>query len=308
MAITIIGGTTLNKIRIPATTANMGPGFDTIGMALKLYNEIEFEERLEGISLTQDGKPYPIALMDNLFYTTIIRTLSKYDYKLKGLKLNLSKCQVPFSRGLGSSATCIVGGIMAAGVIMGTKFPNSEIINLATNIEGHPDNVVPATLGGMTVAINTTEGVSYSKISLPEKLRFAVMVPVNSVSTNSARKALPATYSRADCVYNISRTAMLVNAMNNGELDKLRLATQDKLHQPYRRVLIEGIDDIFQASKAYGSLGEFISGSGSTLISLINVDNLSFKEDMLSFLAGLKSSWKLHILEADIEGAKILEG
>ena len=103
MAITIIGGTTLNKIRIPATTANMGPGFDTIGMALKLYNEIEFEERLEGISLTQDGKPYPIALMDNLFYTTIIRTLSKYNYKLKGLKLNLSMCQVPFSRGLGCS-------------------------------------------------------------------------------------------------------------------------------------------------------------------------------------------------------------
>ena len=302
-----MGGCILNRIRIPATTANMGPGFDTIGMALKLYNEIEFEEILEGIILTQDGKPYTIPLKDNLFYTTIIKTLNKYDYKLKGLKLNLSRCEVPFSRGLGSSATCIVGGIMAAGIIMNLKLSTAEIIDLATKIEGHPDNVVPATIGGMTVAINTSEGVSYSKISLPEKLRFAVMVPENSVSTNSARKVLPDTYSRADCVYNISRVAMLINAMNNGELDKLRLATEDKLHQPYRKLLIEDIDSIFDQAKVFGSLGEFISGSGSTLIAIIDVDNLTFQGDMLGYFKGIKNGWRLHILEADMDGAKILE-
>ena len=295
----------MKKIRIPATTANMGSGFDTLGMALKLYNILEVEKLSEGIEITDRGKPFGFPDRENLIYTSLLKALSEYDYKLKGLRLNLCECNVPLSRGLGSSATCIVGGIMAAGVVMGIDIPKEKIINIATSIEGHPDNVVPAAVGGMTISINNPEGVIYSKVNVSDKLKFFVIIPELSVSTNSARKVLPISYSREDCIFNISRSAMLVNAMNNGEFDKLRVSTQDKLHQPYRKQFIENIDEIFSKAQSFGSLSEFISGSGSTMISIINSENVHFETSMKSYLSTLKENYVVKILEVDLDGATI---
>lgn len=226
------------KIRIPATTANMGPGFDSFGMSLKLYNEVWIEEIPEGVEVIQEGKPSEIPLEENLIYTSLIRTLDRHGYRCNGLRIDVKVGDVPVSRGLGSSATCIVAGITGANMLMGNILSTDDIIKEAVEIEGHPDNIVPAVVGGMVVSLMDGEKVIYSKVNIPENLRMFVMIPNFKLGTEAAREVLPSNYSREDCIFNLSRAAMLVNAMNNGELDKLRAAMQDRVHQIYRIGLI----------------------------------------------------------------------
>lgn len=295
------------KIRIPATTANMGPGFDTLGMALKLYNEIEVEKNSTGIEFLQNNEPSPIPLEENLIYTAMLKVFSTCNFKTQGFKVNFSKCEVPMSRGLGSSATCIAGGIAAANYLMGNILSVDDFINIATEIEGHPDNVVPSIVGGMTVSIMSEGKVLYSTIQIPSNLSFVVMIPDFKVSTEDARKVLPVNYSREDCVFNVSRATMFISSLQNNELSKLRTCLDDKIHQPYRKVFIENIDDIFSKAKTLGSLGEFISGSGSTLIAIVE-DTIkeSFENNMNLYLGSIKGNWKLLSLKPDLEGTKIL--
>ncbi|MDP4143850.1 MAG: homoserine kinase [Bacillota bacterium] len=283
------------KVKIPATTANMGPGFDTLGMALNLYNEIE---------ITEDANV--VNSEDNLVYKSMVKAFKACEYKYGNYKIEFTKCDVPMSRGLGSSATCIVGGIMAANAIMGNKLTEEAIINLATEMEGHPDNVVPAIVGGMAVSIYDGEKVVYSKVNVPDNLRFVVIIPDFEVSTSAARKVLPKDYSRNDCVFNVSRAAMLVTALNNGEIDKIRTAFQDKIHEPYRKTLIKNIDEVFLKAKELGSVGEFISGSGSTLIAVIHKDNEKFIIGMKKAFNELQIGWAIKELKTDLVGAKIL--
>lgn len=293
------------KIRIPATTANMGPGFDTLGMALKIYNEFEIEKS-SSIQLLQNGKTSPVSMEDNLIYTSMLKVLKKYNFKFEGIKINLSKCDIPMSRGLGSSASCIAGGIAAANYLMGNILSVNDFVNLADEIEGHPDNVSPAILGGMVVSFKHEDNIIYSKINVPKDLRFVVMIPNFKVNTEDARKVLPANYSRQDCVFNASRIAMLVSSLYNGELSNLRECTKDKIHQPYRKTLINNIDNIFEKAENLGSLAEFISGSGPTLMAVINNDYERFFDEMSKYLSTLTDEWKISIVEPDIDGMKIL--
>lgn len=295
------------KVRIPATTANMGPGFDTLGMALKLYNEIEVEEINGETEIYNNGVIIEEDFKNNLIYKTIIKTMDKQGYSCKGLKINVSKCDIPMSRGLGSSSSCIVGGIEAANSIMGIKMPKEDVISLATEIEGHPDNVVPAALGGMVISLKIGDRINYSKVKLPSQLRFLAMIPEFEVSTALSRRVLPESYSREDCIFNVSRAAMLVSALNNNELTKLRFCFEDKIHQPYRKKLIRNLDIIFKKSKELKSLGEFISGSGSTLMAVISNENADeFVCSMKKFLDELEDKWKIILLEPDLDGVKIL--
>ncbi|WMJ79920.1 homoserine kinase [Clostridium sp. MB40-C1] len=294
------------KLRIPATTANMGPGFDSLGMALRLYNEIWIEEKDGGVEVFQQGKPSEVPLEDNLIYTSLVKTLKKYNHKWDGFRIDVKTGDIPISRGLGSSAACIVAGVTAANVLMGQVMSIDEIIEESVKIEGHPDNIVPAVVGGMVVSLMDRERVIYSKVNIPNSLRMFVMIPDFKLSTEEAREVLPISYSREDCVFNISRVAMLINAMNNGELEKLRGATQDKIHQNYRLKLIRNAEEIFKASERYGSLAEFISGSGSTLMALVDKDNKEFEGNMIRFLESLNDKWTVHLLEADFEGVMVL--
>ncbi|MBP2032985.1 homoserine kinase [Clostridium algifaecis] len=296
------------KVRIPATTANMGPGFDTLGMALKLYNEIEVQETNGGTEIYNNGVREEEDFKDNLIYKTIMKTIGKQGYSCKGLKINVTKCDIPMSRGLGSSSACIVGGIKAANSITGVKMTQEDIISLATEIEGHPDNVVPAALGGMVISLKVGDKITYSKVKLPSQLRFAAMIPEFEVSTALSRKVLPESYSKEDCIFNMSRAAMLVNALNNNEFNKLSLCFDDKIHQPYRKKLIKNLDAIFKESNKLKSLGEFISGSGSTLMAVISNENADeFTYCMKKFLDGLEDKWNIILLEPDLEGVKILK-
>ncbi|KAA8666482.1 homoserine kinase [Clostridium sp. MT-14] len=293
------------RVRIPATTANMGPGFDTLGMALKLYNEIEVEEIDRPTEIYNNDLKLEKDFKDNLIYKSIAETMNRQKYPYEGFKINVIKCDIPICRGLGSSSACIVGGISAANAIMGNKMSLENIIDLATEIEGHPDNVVPATLGGMVISLRVGEKIKYSKVTIPSKLKFVAMIPSFQVSTALSREVLPATYLKEDCIFNISRSAMLISALYNSEFDKLRICFGDRVHQPYRKNLIKHSEAIFKRSKELGSIGEFISGSGSTLMAVLDENVDEFMKSMKNFLDKLEDNWNIMLLEPDLEGAKI---
>ncbi|WP_461205703.1 homoserine kinase [Clostridium sp. DL1XJH146] len=295
------------RIKVPATTANMGPGFDSFGMALGISNVFEFEEIDKGFEFYIEGKETDIAIEDNLIFNTLFQVLNKYNYSFRGIKLNISECPVPLSRGLGSSATCIVAAVLAANILMDGKMTQEEIIEEIVQAEGHPDNVVPALLGGMVVSMMADEKVIYSEVKVPDNISFVVMIPNFKTSTEEAREVLPEKYTREECVYNHSRTAMLVNAFNTGKLDNLRLFMMDKIHQEYRKKLITNSDLIFEKSKEFGALAEFVSGSGSTLISIIKNDDCDFIDKMTEFLSGLDDEWKIIKLKPDYEGATLFK-
>jgi homoserine kinase len=293
------------RVRIPATTANMGPGFDSLGMALKLYNEIEVEPKNGETLISNNGIQSKEDYKENLIYISMVKAFEKYNYKYNGFTINVSKCDVPFSRGLGSSATCIVGGIVAANVFMGNIMSMDDIIDLSTEIEGHPDNVVPAAVGGMVVSLKNMGKVSYSKVKTPKKLKFAAIIPNFQVSTELSRGVLPKSYLKEDCVFNISRVAMLISAICNGETDKLRECFDDRIHQPYRKSLIKNSEEIFSKVKELGAVGEFISGSGSTLMAVIDGNEETFKRNLNSFLNKFEDEWQVLLLETDTEGVSV---
>lgn len=296
------------KVRIPATTANMGPGFDTLGMALKLYNEIEVEEITGETEIYNNGIRISDDFRDNLIYKSIKMTMERQDYSCSGIKIDVTKCDIPMSRGLGSSSSCIVGGIAAANSIIDSRMSMDDVISLATEIEGHPDNVVPAALGGMVISLREDNKIIYSRVCLPHELKFAAMIPDFEVNTALSRKVLPKSYLKEDCVFNVSRAAMLVNALNNSEFDKLRACFQDKIHQPYRKNLIKSSETIFKKCKELGATGEFISGSGSTLMAVLSDENPEkFVNSMKKFLSGFEDNWNVILLEPDLDGVKILK-
>lgn len=293
------------KVKVPASTANLGAGFDCFGMALNLYNEFEIDEADDGVTFLEAGKPSSIPLKDNLIYNSMLEAFKKYNYNSKGMYINVSKADVPLSRGLGSSATCIAAGLAAANYFMHNIMSEQDILNLATEIEGHPDNVVAAIKGGFDVSLWDNKNVTYSKIEPPEDLAFAALIPDFKMSTSDCRKVLPANYSRKDCVFNVSHAALLVCSLYQKDYSKLRECFKDKIHQPYRGALIQNINDIFQKAEDFGSLGEFISGSGSTLMTVINKENSDFERKMNSFLSSLKANWEVKILKPDNLGVQV---
>lgn len=294
------------RVRIPATTANMGPGFDTLGMALKLYNEIEIEKKCGETKIYNNGQKSKDDYRENLIYTSLTKTLDMYNYEYNGFYINVSRCDIPISRGLGSSAACIVGGVAAANALMGNVMSIDKIIQVATEIEGHPDNIVPAIVGGMVISLQEGEKISYSKVQFPYKLKFAAMIPNFQVSTAVSRKVLPKSYLKEDCVFNISRSAMLISALYNGEFDKLRTCFSDRIHQPYRKSLIKNAEIILEKAREIGAVGEFISGSGSTLMAVIEPKNAErFEKEAKSFLDSLEDEWKVILLDPDMEGVKV---
>ncbi|AAK79207.1 homoserine kinase [Clostridium acetobutylicum] len=294
------------RVKIPATSANMGAGFDTLGMALKLYNEITIEETEGETEIKLLGGELDRNYRNNLTYISIIKVYEFFNKEFKGFKIDMSKTNIPLSRGLGSSAACIVGGIVGANALLNEKMTIKDMLKIAVDIEGHPDNVAPALLGGVIISIKDMENIIYSRINVKSQLKYAVMVPDFKVSTELSRKVLPNEYSREDALFNISRCSMLVSALNNGENEKLRYLFEDKIHQPYRKKLINNIDSIFLKAKEYGSLGEFISGSGSTLIAVLEEADENFILKMKTYLDSLKDGWRIFEVENDNNGAVII--
>jgi homoserine kinase len=255
-------------VRIPATTANLGPGFDTLGMALNMYNYIYMIETDNDfdIEVTGEGALKVPKDATNLIYRAALKVFQKLNYKPKGLSIKIIN-NIPLVRGLGSSASVIVGGMVAANYICGNQLTTDEILYMATKMEGHPDNVAPALLGGIIISTEINSEIVYRKIKPPNGLNTVVAIPQYELPTKRARNALPAKVPLKDAVYNMSRVGLLILAFINNDMELLRKVMDDRLHQPYRMSLIPGMRKVAKAAKEAGAYSLVLSGAGPTLIS-----------------------------------------
>ena len=299
------------KIRVPATTANLGPGFDCLGLALKLYLNLEIEQIEEGLIIEYQGEGADkfSSKKDTLIRKSAELVLKKtrQDKSKKGLKIKVFN-QIPITRGLGSSASAIIGGIVGAAKLYNINLTNQEMLELALLLEGHMDNIVPALIGGLTLAYKTgQEEIKWARIKTPRDLRVVVGIPGFTLSTEKMRKALPQKVALPEAVFNLSRSALLVNALQNSDWDVLAEAMEDRLHQPYRAPFIPGIEDIFLKIKKTGLAGVALSGSGPSVVSLTKKGQEEAIGKIMkdAFLyAGV--TCRVLVLEADLDGTKFV--
>ncbi|MBQ1516693.1 MAG: homoserine kinase [Clostridia bacterium] len=293
------------KIEIPATSANLGSGFDCLGVALNMYNHVWMEEADEIDITSKDDVVIPTD-ESNLIYWSAERLYSECGKKLPGLRI-IQENNIPMTRGLGSSSACIVAGLVGANRFLGSPLTKHDLVNLACKIEGHPDNTTPALLGGLVTAAMENGHVYSVSVPVAKNIRFGVFIPPFELKTEVARKALPNEYSRENAVYNLSRSSLMTAALFSGSLENLRVAVQDSIHQPYRKKFISGVETVFRMSYELGSYGTYISGAGPSIIAIID-DKLedTFNRYAIHHLEskGIKD-WQFHLLTADDEGAKV---
>lgn len=261
------------RVRVPGTSANCGPGFDCLGLACTVYNDLELRLTHEpGLSITMTGEGATNIPCDNrnIVWRSAQYLLGKAgkDKEYRGAVIHMEN-RVPLSRGLGSSATAIVAGLTAANALIGTPFNRREILQFATDVEGHPDNVAPAIFGGFTVNAVTNGRVDCFSFLPRFRMKFVVAVPNFPLSTRMARKVLPTEVPMKDAIFNIGRASMLVAALTRGNEHYLRLGLDDALHQPYRAELIPGMYDVFKAARRVGAAGATLSGAGPCLIAYV---------------------------------------
>lgn len=290
------------KFRIPASSANLGPGFDCFGIAWQCYNEIEFIPREEGLLISGCAEKY--CNEDNLAYKAYHAAMTWAGQRESGLEIRFGRTDIPVSRGMGSSAALIVGGVVAANAIHGLELSGSELLAIATSVEGHPDNIAPALFGGFTVSAMDGIAAVTTHFPISEKLFFTLLIPDFELSTELARSVLPEAVSRQDAIFNISRSALLIKALERGDRQLMRIALEDKLHQPYRTKLIQGFETAEAAAKKLGAMGICISGAGSTLLCI--ADRPEFSAEMEETLKESLPGWKVLGVKPDLQGVKMI--
>lgn len=295
------------KVRIPASSANMGAGFDSLGVALSLYNTVCVEETPEGLTVeNKHGSEYVPAGDKNLIYRAIKNVFDYVGYKEKGLRI-VQDSEIPMTRGLGSSSACIIGGMLAANVISGRKLSYADILDLATEMEGHPDNVAPALYGGFCAAVRSGNHTLFKSVKIEKPIVFEAMIPDFFVSTQKSRVALPDTVTHKDAAYNAGHASLFSLALATGDFEKLRVAVKDKLHQPYRAAYIDNMEQTFDEAYKNGAYAVWLSGSGPTIIAMCSPRNTDFERKMKSYFqhSGLKNNCRR--LKIDNIGAIVQE-
>lgn len=254
-------------VTIPATTANLGPGFDCLGLALGLYNQVTFSRREGGVKVTVEGEGAGVIPQDetNLVVQAAACLFAESSLPLPDFHIHQLN-RIPVSSGLGSSAAAVLGGIMAAGAFLPAPPTQLEILRLATRIEGHPDNITPAMLGGLTLIVQEQQELYVERIDIPAFL-VIVVLPEFDFPTSTARRVLPSQLSRQDAIFNASRLALLIRALQSGDMAALRIAMQDRIHQPYRLPLIPGMTEALAALQAAGAAAA-LSGAGPALLAI----------------------------------------
>lgn len=287
-------------IRVPATSANLGPGFDTLGLALDVHGDVTVtwsdrparfpENRGEQLALgaaqavyQHAGKPRP-----------------------SGLRVTIEST-IPVGRGLGASAVLRAGAVMGANILLGEPFDRDTVLRIATELEGHADNVAPALLGGFQVVVWTGERVVHVGVALPEELRCVVFVPELEMPTGESRKLLPRELERRDAVHNIGRSALLVAAMAAGRLDVLNLATQDVLHQPARAALFPAMFDIFDAAREAGALAAYLSGGGSSIMAFATASEAAIGAAMTTRAQAAGVTGRVILTRPSAVGARVVD-
>jgi len=288
------------KVRVPATTANLGAGYDTIGIALDLFNDFIFSFDGEGIEFIDVEERF--ANNDHLVYTTFCDLLEKHGVeKPKGFRLEVVN-KIPVARGLGSSSTCIVAGLLAANEYGELGLSKEDLMLEACLLEGHPDNVIPAIVGNMAGGLIVNDKVLVQEINVPCDFRFYAFVEPFESKTSDARAVIPSEVSHQDAIFNVQRAALLMRAFENRLVDQLGALIDDKLHEPYRRKLVKRYYKIENFIEDDCFVANWISGAGSTMMALGLEGNL---ENIESVVSNLDDEIKLYRLNVCKEGAKI---
>lgn len=260
----------MKKIRVPATSANLGPGFDCLGLALNVWNEISFEpaEKLS-YHVTGEGAEKLNKGTRNLLTKAYALLLDTCGQTMDGVQI-FAHNDILMSSGLGSSAAAIVAGLFGANEMVGKPLNNCELLKLATEMEGHPDNVAPALLGGLVVSVMDREEIITRQYEIPE-LTIVIVKPLVEWLTKTARAVLPKSVSRADAIHNIGRTTLVVDALRSGDLDLLQKVMDDRIHQPYRLRHISGGMAAYKVAKQFGAAA--LSGAGPSIINFVPSEN-----------------------------------
>ena len=288
-------------IRVPATTANLGPGFDAFGCALSLYTDVTFEEMESGLEIT--GCDEAFTGPDNMAYTAYCAVLESLSEEIRGVKIHI-EAQIPVCRGLGSSAALLVAGAIGANVLRGNKLSTQGLLNITNAMEGHPDNLAPAFFGGLTASMVDNGLPVCVNFPLHPDWEFLALVPDFDLPTPLARSVLPTEYDRSDAVYNIAHGALVLKALELGDEKLLRNAMQDRIHQPYRKKMIKDYEQIESLIRTTGA-AFCVSGAGPTLLCITR--NPGLEEKLAKKLDAItEANWQMIPLHIEFQGAHVI--
>ena len=288
-------------IRVPATTANLGPGFDSFGCALQLYTDVTFEETEAGLEIT--GCDQAFTGPDNLAYVAYCAVLASLSEEVKGVKIHID-AHIPVCRGLGSSAALLVAGAMGANMLHGNRLSTQGLLNITNAMEGHPDNLAPAFFGGLTASMVDNGLPVTVNFPLHPDWEIVALIPDFDMPTVKARAVLPETVSRADAIYNVAHGALVLKALELGDEKLLHNAMRDKLHQPYRKHMVTDYEIIEGIARTSGA-AFCLSGAGPTLLCITRDKRL--KDKLAQKLPALtERNWEIMPLYVAFEGAKVL--
>lgn len=301
------------SVEVPATSANLGPGFDCLGVSLGLWNRLELRPAARDELFAQgEGEAQLQGRTISLAHEAARLAWDELGLEPRGFAISMRNA-IPFARGLGSSSAAIVGGLFAANewarLHRGAALSSAQLLDLATRIEGHPDNVAPALLGGFTVCATREDGRTFALTPpVAAAPRFVLWIPSSELSTQRARAALPPVYLRADCVFNLSRSALLVAALTTGDFVALGESLRDRVHQDFRAPLVPGWLELGEAAREAGALGTTLSGAGPTILFWLSPEN-----DGAAFAHSIEKAARTHGLEGRVlelpvaGGARIVE-
>lgn len=285
------------SVKVPATSANLGVGYDCLGLALNEFAKVTFEELDEGLEIIGCEKAY--CNEDNLIYQAFCKALTYMGVNVTGVRICVDT-NIPYARGLGSSATCIVAGIAGANAMFQNRMNKYEIFALATEMEGHPDNIAPAVFGALCVSFMEDGKPNMIKYGVKKDLLFVTIIPDYEVSTKAARFVLPQTMTYQDAIYQMGRCAALTKALEIGNPLIIKKACKDRMQEPYRKALIPEYEDVKAIVEEEDAITMFISGSGSTLMALTQEETIA--NNVSERIKQRYPTWDVRILQATYDG------
>lgn len=308
------------SVKVPATTANLGPGFDCMGLALPIYNTVTIEETVlpgTGVEINiiaendsaDDFSLEHIPMDENsIIYKAVELLYNSIGQSPSELKITIHS-QIPIARGLGSSASVIVGGLLAANELLGRPADEAALLSIATEVEGHPDNITPAIIGGLTLTSSEDDGsIVYRKLEWPEEWTLTVCIPEYELATDISRSVLPKEVPMHDAVFNAQRMGMFIQAIHTKDSELMKLALKDKLHQPYRMKLVPGLEKIAERLKHEENvLGCVLSGAGPSILIISEKNNIDkIKSIVRDVWTDLNVKAELITLPVENQGAQVL--
>lgn len=289
-------------VRVPATTANLGPGFDCLGMALDIWNSIDVQIGPPAFEIVGEGEETLPRGPENLVARAFRAAFEETGLPAPEVRISCRN-HIPLDRGLGSSSAAVVGGLVASNELAGSPLDSARLLDLAESFEGHPDNAAAALLGGCRIVVRGEDGLIAAPVPVPERIRAVLFIPDVPMPTERARRVLSDSVSRGDAVFNMGRAALLVRAFATGDTAHLATATQDRLHQPERRAIFPAMSNIIRAAVGAGALGAFLSGAGSSVVALAEERELTIGYEMADAASKSGISGAVRVVRPSARGA-----